>query len=428
MIGVDPTSSAMCPGTQKRGPAPCVTTPTEVQGLPDSSNPIIAIKVAESHACAEAQDGTVYCWGSNDRTNLGQCKSPTELVQTFTPLEVFYASVKLPGSADGGASDAGQTAVWSCDESSPLKVLPPDTNGNGTTMTVGGEHTCVIDVNHKVFCWGENTTAPVGGQAGQDFNALPSVEGPLEVVGSTTTVLNEQSIVSVQAGDAFTCLQTGGQRVFCWGGNQDGELGTSGNPNTTCTSNGTTTIGGCPWSASPTPIETVSGVNAVATDEATACTLSQGSVVCWGSGGTGIFQSHGLSNEGNPITLATTGMELFGGATAETNCVQDENDVVTCWGANDVGQCASAIGGASGTGSTNVTAPTKALIASVAEMQIGADHGCALTKAGELYCWGDNSYGELGQGSPSTTPSYIPQQITVACPGEPGGEAGAASD
>jgi alpha-tubulin suppressor-like RCC1 family protein len=428
-IGVDPTSSAMCPGNQKRGPAPCVATPTEVQGLPDSSNPIIAIKVAESHACAQAQDGTVYCWGSNDRTNLGQCKSPTELVQSFTPLEVFYASVKLSDSADGGASAAGQTAVWSCDESSPLKVLPPDTNGNGTTMTVGGEHTCVIDVNHKILCWGENTTAPVGGQAGQDFNTLPSVEGPLEVLGSTTTMLNQQSIVSVQAGDAFTCLLTGAQRVFCWGGNQDGELGTNGNPNTTCTSNGTAPVGGCTWSASPSIIETASGVDALAMDDATACTLSQGSnVVCWGSGGTGIFQAHGLSNEDNPLTLATIGVQLFGGPTAETYCAEDKNEVVTCWGANNLGQCASPFGGDSGTGSTMITTPTTALIASVAEMQIGADHGCALTRTGELYCWGDNSYGELGQGNPSTTPSYIPQPIAVACPGEPRAEAGATGD
>jgi alpha-tubulin suppressor-like RCC1 family protein len=75
-----------------------------------------------------------------------------------------------------------------------------------------------------------------------------------------------------------------------------------------------------------------------------------------------------------------------------------------------------------------ITSPATGLIASVAEMQIGADHGCALTRTGELYCWGDNSYGELGQGSPSTTPGYIPQQITVACPGEPRAEAGATGD
>jgi alpha-tubulin suppressor-like RCC1 family protein len=170
-------------------------------------------------------------------------------------------------------------------------------------------------------------------------------------------------------------------------------------------------------------------VDALATDDATACTLTQGSsVVCWGSGGTGIFQTNGLSNEDNPITLSTTGIQLFGGPTAETYCVQDEKDLVTCWGANDLGQCASAIGGPSGTGSTKITTPTTALITSVAEMQIGADHGCALNRSGELYCWGDNSYGELGQGNPSTAPSYVPQQITVACPGEPRAEAGATGD
>jgi alpha-tubulin suppressor-like RCC1 family protein len=419
MIGVDPGSSTMCPGNQKTGPAPCVSTPTEVQGLPDSSNPIVAMKIAESHACAQAQDGTVFCWGSNDKANLGQCKNEAELVQSFTPLQIFSASVKLSGPMDGGVGDAGPTATWTCDRSTPLKVLPPDTNGHGTTMTVGGEHTCVIDVNQRLVCWGENTTAQVGGQAGQDFDVLPSVEGPLEVVGSTTAKLSQEAIVSVQAGAASTCLLTGTNSVFCWGGNQDGALATSGSSSTTCTSNGTTPVGDCAWSASPTLVPVTSGVDALAMDDLTTCVLSQGKVTCWGSGSTGLFQTHGTSNEDQPVTLTTTGQVLFGGPTAETSCVQGANDVVTCWGANDLGQCASAIGGDSGTGATNLTAPTTALLASVAEMQIGVDHGCALTKAGDLYCWGDNSFGELGQGSPSTAPSYIPQKITVACPGEP---------
>jgi alpha-tubulin suppressor-like RCC1 family protein len=426
MIGMDPSSSPSCPGNDELGPLPCVSSPTQIQGLPDAStNPIIALRLAEYHACALAKDETVWCWGFNDQTNLGQCQSATELQQSFVPLQIFLPTA--PTIPDGGVSaDGGASVSWTSVPSSnplstmtrtcagaPLKVVPPNTGGLLNTITVGGEHTCVLEdaPGNPLLCWGENTTTPVGGQAGQDFLVFPSVEGALQVVGSTTPTLNNQQIVDVRAGDDFTCLKTAGNTAFCWGGNQDGELASANNPSTTCTADGTTPVQNCAWSASPTVVELPSGANSITIDDETACAIAQGEVSCWGNGSSGIFQNpSSFANQNSPTALTTTAKALFGGSNAETYCYQNQALEVFCWGANNLGQCASPIGA-----TTNLTTPTLALISNVSQLEVGVDHGCAITTLGELYCWGDNSYGELGIGKTSTTPNPVPQKVPVSC-------------
>jgi alpha-tubulin suppressor-like RCC1 family protein len=439
MIGQAP-SGTNCPGNDELGPLPCIPQPTQIQGLP-ANNPIVQIRVAEYHACAMATDQTVWCWGFNDQTNLGQCQSATQLVQSQWPLQIFYPDppkVSMPGDgADGGKgdnSDGGTTVTWASAPSTnphsptgrtcpgaPLKILPPNSGDYKSTFTVGGEHTCVIDTSGKLMCWGENLTAPVGGQAGQDFHVFLSLEGPLEVNGSAA--LGTQSeIISVSSGDDWTALLTAAGRVYGWGGNQDGELTSllvSGgvNLNSACTSDGTTPVPDCTWSSSPTNIPFSSGaVGSLAIDDETGCALVEGALYCWGNGTTGLMQSNTLMNAFYPTPLSTEGTILYGGVNAETMFISS-GGAISCWGANNFGQCASAIGNPMNTaGGTNIIKPTQSLISSVVQLEVGVDHGCALTTDGELYCWGDNSYGELGQGTTSTTPTYIPQKVKVACP------------
>ena len=250
--------------------------PTEVQGLPPHAA-AVHVQVAEYHACAILADGSVYCWGLNDQTNLGQCRSATELPQSTSPLQLFYATVSTGGDAGDAAApgEAGPSAVWKCDHTQPLRAaIPSSSNGYGTTLSVGGEHTCVIDVGGRLLCWGENLTTPVGGQAGQDFRLFPSVAGPLVVAGSDSQTLKTQQITSVEVGDDYSCLLTGGGAVYCWGGNQDGELADNGS---------------LAWSASPVLVSIPSFVSELSVDDETACALSSGSVTCWGNGTTGIL-------------------------------------------------------------------------------------------------------------------------------------------
>ena len=366
--------------------------PTQVQGLP---MPAVLVSVAEMHVCAELMDGTIWCWGINDQSNLGQCKSGSELTQSPTPLQVFYASVTLPKGEDpdGGKGDAG-APIWTCGSKPLVAAVPSGSLKN--SLTLGGEHSCVVDQEQKLYCWGENVTSPVGGQAGQDFNVIEPVEGPLVVDGTDPTLTDH--IIDIESGDDFTCLESDTQSVYCWGGNQLGELADNG---------------ARPWASIPQLIGGFGGVQQLLVDDETACVVTvNGSLWCWGNGEDGIFgpANNPTGNALTPVNLGTA-TAVFGGPNAETVCTTNGTGVLQCWGSNSKGE--AAIGSLT---PVSVTTPTTALLSSVAQLRIGQDHGCALTETGELFCFGDNTHGELGDGTTSTTPNPVPTPVKVMCP------------
>ncbi len=62
-----------------------------------------------------------------------------------------------------------------------------------------------------------------------------------------------------------------------------------------------------------------------------------------------------------------------------------------CWGANDRGQLAD------GSTSARPEAETADFSHSVAQISLGASHGCLIDDDGRVWCWGDNAHGQVGQ-------------------------------
>jgi alpha-tubulin suppressor-like RCC1 family protein len=61
--------------------------------------------------------------------------------------------------------------------------------------------------------------------------------------------------------------------------------------------------------------------------------------------------------------------------------------------------------------------PTAIQLVAVTQMSLGADHGCATTADGVLWCWGDASRGQVGHGEVSTAPVKTPTRVTGwGCP------------
>jgi alpha-tubulin suppressor-like RCC1 family protein len=364
--------------------------PTKVGGLPDASSlPAIEVTTAEEHACALLKDGEVWCWGINDTLNLGQCNG-ANLTNSLTPVRIPKWSAGTGGSGSGSATGPVNPV---CSASMYFAAQVP-TATYVNTLTAGGEHTCAVGTDDNLYCWGENTTGNEGGQAGQDFNALPNVPGPLQVTGTSGFTGH---VVDVQAGDDFTCLLKDDNSAWCWGGNQLGELA----------NNGTT------QSDAPVAISGFGDVAQLLVDDETGCVLTRADgVVCWGNGTTGIF---GLANDPTNNEMAatnlTTATNLFGGPTAESLCLNTADGALRCWGDNGTGEA-----GIGALAPLNITAPTNAQLSSVTQLRIGQYHTCALTRDGSLWCWGDNSHGELGNGSMSTTPSPTPARVNVVCP------------
>jgi alpha-tubulin suppressor-like RCC1 family protein len=156
-----------------------------------------------------------------------------------------------------------------------------------------------------------------------------------------------------------------------------------------------------PAAAAPTPI------NALAVGGEHACGVTiAGTVTCWGN--------NSFGQTGRPVTLEQGALSVPGlsGVTAITagsfsTCALLENQTVKCWGDNQYGQ----LGDGTTTGrSTPVTVPGLTGVTAIAgTTQIfgsrSEEHACALLGNGTVKCWGDNLYGQIGDGTQTDRPS-----------------------
>ena len=83
-------------------------------------------------------------------------------------------------------------------------------------------------------------------------------------------------------------------------------------------------------------------------------------------------------------------------------CITENGDLYT-WGWNGDGQL--------GDGSTTDSNTPKKIMSDVSQVSLGTVYSACITENGDLYTWGRNNYGQLGDGT--TTSSYVPKKITI---------------
>ena len=356
----------------------------------------VTVSLGPQHSCALASNGSVWCWGADDVGQLGDygqyasyAPRPVGGVDTALALVVGgdFSCVILPttGVRCWGKNDRGQGGHGVQQPfTSPSCVIKSGASLLGTTsLALGGAHACVVLDDGTINCWGANDTWQLGDGTTQDQDQPVPVQGISDVR-------------SVVAGGRHACALLKDSTVRCWGANDEGQLG-----------NGTTTA-----QAAPIPVGNAKGtaplsdVMALAAGDAFTCALMQdGTVLCWGANADCQL---GLPTATQRALLPVTApvrevQSLVAGS--QHACAVISSGKAVCWGRNDFGQ----VGAPAGACRAN---PVELALAHVLSIGAGRTHSCAIDEVG-MWCWGDDSLGQLGIGIANAARSTSEPQLAI---------------
>ncbi len=419
--------------------------------------------------CTLTSEGRVYCWGLNgaagqlgrgsfggngflpgEVAGLGSIGPATDISSTFTgSCAVINAATYCWGSAYDGQMRTGVPT--------PTAVVTSGALSGKTinNISTGGPNTCASATDGTIACWGSNNYGTIGD--GTMTNRL----NPTNVPGFTG-----KTITDVSVGDSTACTLASGE-FWCWGQNLAGKLGNATNgdnpspvkvstsgvlsgktsqlissstggvvcgvasgaahcwggyaaaPRASLIGNGLITqANGGYYTTTPVNVTQESGLLAGKTVTEISngnplCVIASGVVYCWGENFVGQLGNN-ISNAGSskPVAVFAESGVLSGKvatkiATGQNfGCVATSEPNVYCWGYNFDGQYGS--GGRSTSFKPVLVTPTGSLLKgkTILKLTAGRSHACALTSDNQLYCWGYNSLGQVGDGT--TTTRYAP--------------------
>lgn len=206
-------------------------------------------------------------------------------------------------------------------------------------------------------------------------------------------------VTAIAAGELHTCAIAGVDNgLFCWGDNSSAQLGS---------------FEAETHSAYPVQVVSASGfltnVKQVSTGALHTCAIhADNRLVCWGEGESGRLGDNNPDDheaeiprqvrriqDGGAVVAVQDALQVVSGSAH--SCLINTSRTVECWGSNTFGQLAM-----SPLQVANAATPHLVeRLSAVEQIAAGPNHTCALTE-GRVYCWGDNSQGQLGYIGPST--------------------------
>ena len=341
-------------------------------GTGSSLTGLTALAAGDYYGCAAGASGPVRCWGADSYSRLGRGTGAA------------VSTLALPVCASG----ADATCV-------PLTDI--------TAVAAASYHTCAVTTT-GLSCWGANDN----GQLGIGAADLQLRAAPVCATGSGTSCVPLSGVTQVSAGWGRACARMNDGTARCWGYDFSDPQYPTYVPNPTAL---------CADAA--TPCTALSGIAQVSVSSDFACVLlASGQVRCLGNGDCGQLGDNVVTTCGDvndvivPKSVCKSGtgagcipltgiVQVVTGLT--TTCALDEAGLAWCWGDNGKGQV-----GMGPTTDTFAKLPTKVCATgggasctsppAFVALAAGSTHFCALTADGNVYCWGDNEFSQIGDG------------------------------
>lgn len=373
-------------------------------GPPSFLSRIIEVGSGGDFSCALRDDGLVYCWGVNNVGQLGDGSQAPSSVPVQVSGAVRFAHIYVGDIAACGLTATGAAYCWGSNQygllgaalSDDLSPVPVAVAGGHTFigLHVGLRTVCGVATDGVTYCWGENGSYGLLGTG----TTTPSSDVPVAVQNSGSL-----GFTQVTVGFFDACALDGTGAAYCWGSSSFFGNGTTG-------------------SAIPTPTPAASGATfaAITAGNIYDCGLDgAGAAHCWGQ------EYSGELGNGSLAATVLSPTPVLGNLTFASLDAQDNNTILGttcgittsnqawCWGADQSGTLGGAA--AENCNFSNILYACSSTPVNVsaghdfAALAIGLHHVCALDTGGAVWCWGNNTYGELGDGTmvDSTTPVQV---------------------
>lgn len=401
------------------------------------------VATGTAHTCAARSDGTLWCWGRNGDGQVGDGTT----AQATSPVQVGAGTLAGVTAVAAGAAhscaivSSGTTLYcWGRHDEGAVGVggaagtrSTPQSVGTGyLDVGAGRRHTCAVRADTSMVCFGDNTL----GQLGDGTATARTTPVTVSTVATANTAWS-----SVSAGANHTCARKSAGTLWCFGDATSGQTGSGA-------------LDPRPW---PAQVGAAATWSAVRAGGDTTCGLQSTTLYCWGSaahgqfgagqgddrstpqpGGSGAWQSIGVGAHAVCVVSATAGPTLscagrnvhgtlgIGSTTAESattataigsadwgalsagsaaTCGIRTTATLWCWGSNTWGQL--------GLGDTTArTTPAQVGPQAWRAVSVGGDHACGIRDDSSLWCWGNNAHGQVGDGT--TTDRSAPVQVGSA--------------
>jgi alpha-tubulin suppressor-like RCC1 family protein len=398
---VTEVSALLCQGDNSFGQLGDGTTeahdsPQPVDGLESG---VVAVAAGPYHTCAVTAAGGLVCFGANWMGQLGDGSTDdSALPVPVSGLASGVVAVAVGEMHSCALTDEGAVKCFGHnlsgqlgDASNDASAVPVDVvglSGDATAVTAQGNHSCALNAEGGAVCWGYNGY----GQLGDGSTDSSSV--PVAVDGLAS------GVVSISAGTFFTCAVDADGAALCWGSNASGQLGD----------------GTIEDRYLPTPVICLDeDVVSVAAGGLHACAVRpDGGVLCWGDEKLGQLGNGSTAVDPIPVPVrgldapvlgvSAGGEEYFQGHA----CVWLEEGEARCFGDNSYGQLGT---GTAAEGEIHPLPVAATGLGPVTTVSSGGAHTCAALAAGGVMCFGDNEYGQLGDGTDES--SALPVAVTA---------------
>ncbi len=348
----------------------------------------------------------------NDGRPLGATKAA--LTVTDTRVARVTPSGWIVGIGPGSTNLVARAASLEAREVFSVAAVAPPFR----SVSAGGDHTCGIATDGSAYCWGRNDRGQVAAGL-PETQPFPFPRGgrfaAVSAGGMITCALGQDQAVvcwgatsgprgryrSVTTGARHACGIMASGSAACWGANDRGQLG----------------IGSTAANALGQVVEGEYAFDMIAAGAEHTCGLLGGRVYCWGSDvvgqtGTGTLE-RGMVTQPTEVE-GDHGYLVFVTSGTNHTCALTRVGTALCWGANEYGQL--------GDGSKQprhaprpVRPPMGGSNTLAFEMvTAGTTHTCGLNKNQRVFCWGDNRFGQLGDGT--TTGRVVPVQVRLTEP------------